>query len=74
MPLGNRPAYPGKRPPYKPNVRCIDNERPNLNGPASARTDTSVAAASLANAVRRGNDRKRPEPTSEGHTRLRGAP
>jgi phospholipid/cholesterol/gamma-HCH transport system substrate-binding protein len=74
VPLGNRPAYPGKRPPYKPDVRCIDNERPNLNGPASARSDTSVAAAGLANAVKRGNDRKRPKPTFEGFTRQRMTP
>jgi phospholipid/cholesterol/gamma-HCH transport system substrate-binding protein len=74
VPLGNRPAFPGKRPPYKPNVRCIDNQRPNLNGPASARSDTTVAAASLANAVRRGNDRKPPKPTFEGFSRQRVTP
>jgi phospholipid/cholesterol/gamma-HCH transport system substrate-binding protein len=74
VPLGNRPAYPGKRPPYKPDVRCIDNERPNLNGPASARTDPTAAPASLTSFYKRGSDRTRPKPTFEGFTRLRVTP
>jgi virulence factor Mce-like protein len=37
-PLGNRPAYPGKRPPYRPDVPCHTNKLPNLNGPAAAKT------------------------------------
>jgi phospholipid/cholesterol/gamma-HCH transport system substrate-binding protein len=38
VPLGNRPAYPGKRPPYRPDVACHTNTPPNLNGPAAAKT------------------------------------
>ena len=38
VPLGNRPFYPGKRPPYKPDVPCYTNKLPNLNGPAAAKT------------------------------------
>ena len=38
VPLGNRPFYPGKRPPYKPDVPCYKNKLPNLNGPAAAKT------------------------------------
>jgi phospholipid/cholesterol/gamma-HCH transport system substrate-binding protein len=38
VPLGNRPFYPGKRPPYRPDVPCHTNELPNLNGPAAAKT------------------------------------
>ena len=34
-PLGTRPAYPGKRPPQRTDVRCDRNRRPNLS---SART------------------------------------
>jgi phospholipid/cholesterol/gamma-HCH transport system substrate-binding protein len=34
-PLGVRPVYPGKRPPYRPDVPCHANPLPNLN---SART------------------------------------
>jgi virulence factor Mce-like protein len=37
-PLGNRPRYPGKLPPYKPNEPCYKQQRPNLNGPAAAKT------------------------------------
>jgi phospholipid/cholesterol/gamma-HCH transport system substrate-binding protein len=38
VPLGNRPAYPGKKSPYKPNAPCYKQTRPNLNGPAGAKT------------------------------------
>jgi virulence factor Mce-like protein len=38
VPLGNRPFYPGKRPPYRPDVPCHTNKLPNLNGPAAAKT------------------------------------
>ncbi|MEA2313020.1 MAG: phospholipid/cholesterol/gamma-HCH transport system substrate-binding protein [Solirubrobacteraceae bacterium] len=38
VPLGNRPAYPGKRPPYRPDVPCYTNKLPDLNGPAAAKT------------------------------------
>jgi len=34
-PIGVRPVYPGKRPPYRPDVACHTNEIPDLN---SART------------------------------------
>jgi len=44
-PVGNRPRYPGKLPPYRPDVACHRNERPDLNGPAGARgnPDRTVA-------------------------------
>ena len=49
VPLGNRPAWPGKRPPYKPNAPCYKQTRPNLNGPAAAKTlPTGTAAAAAA--------------------------
>ena len=38
VPLGNRPFYPGRRPPYKPDVKCHTQRRPNLNGPAAAKS------------------------------------
>jgi phospholipid/cholesterol/gamma-HCH transport system substrate-binding protein len=38
VPLGNRPFYPGKRPPYRPDVPCHTNKLPNLNGPAAAKS------------------------------------
>jgi phospholipid/cholesterol/gamma-HCH transport system substrate-binding protein len=37
-PLGNRPFYPGKRPPYRPDVTCHTNPLPDVNGPAAAKT------------------------------------
>jgi ABC-type transporter Mla subunit MlaD len=75
VPLGNRPAYPGRRPAYKPNVRCIDNERPNLNGPASARSDPTPPPPGLA-AVRapRSTERRPAEPVAEGYARQRLMP
>jgi phospholipid/cholesterol/gamma-HCH transport system substrate-binding protein len=52
VPLGNRPAYPGKLPPYKPDVPCYTNTLPDLNGPASAKSDVSgnATSASVTNA------------------------
>jgi hypothetical protein len=38
VPLGNRPFYPGKRPPYRPDVPCYTQKLPNVNGPAAAKT------------------------------------
>jgi virulence factor Mce-like protein len=37
-PLGNRPRYPGKLPPYKPDEPCYRQQLPDLNGPAAAKT------------------------------------
>jgi ABC-type transporter Mla subunit MlaD len=37
-PLGNRPAYPGKRPPYRPGQPCHRQRLPDLNGPAAAKS------------------------------------
>jgi phospholipid/cholesterol/gamma-HCH transport system substrate-binding protein len=49
VPLGNRPFYPGKRSPYKPNATCYKQRLPNLNGPASAKSaPTGAGAATLA--------------------------
>jgi virulence factor Mce-like protein len=48
VPLGNRPADPGTRPPYKPDVPCYKNQLPNLNGPAAAKSDPTGATATTA--------------------------
>ncbi len=45
MPLGNRPFYPGKRPPYRPTATCYKQTPPNLNGPAAAKTPPRAGAA-----------------------------
>jgi phospholipid/cholesterol/gamma-HCH transport system substrate-binding protein len=39
-PLGTRPAWPGKKPPYRPDVDCYKNDLPDLN---SARVGGSGA-------------------------------
>jgi ABC-type transporter Mla subunit MlaD len=48
VPLGNRPAYPGKRPPYKPDVPCYTQKIPNLNGPAAAKSAPTGGTATSA--------------------------
>jgi phospholipid/cholesterol/gamma-HCH transport system substrate-binding protein len=35
-PIGTRPAFPGRRPPYMPNEPCYKQQPPDLNGPAAA--------------------------------------
>src|SRR3954447_2435632 len=44
-PIGTRPAYPGKRPPYKPDVPCYTQQIPDLNGAATGPPDKAVGAA-----------------------------
>jgi phospholipid/cholesterol/gamma-HCH transport system substrate-binding protein len=51
VPLGNRPAYPGRRPPYKPDVPCHTQKVPNLNGPAAAKSAPTGAPAGSAKAA-----------------------
>jgi phospholipid/cholesterol/gamma-HCH transport system substrate-binding protein len=48
VPLGNRPADPGRRPPYKPDFPCYKNELPDLNGPAAAKSSPTGAPATAA--------------------------
>jgi phospholipid/cholesterol/gamma-HCH transport system substrate-binding protein len=36
VPIGTRPFFPGKRPPYEPTKTCYKQTPPNLNGPAAA--------------------------------------
>ena len=48
MPLGNRPAYPGKRPPYKPDEPCYTQKLPDVNGPAAAKSLPTAAPATTA--------------------------
>jgi ABC-type transporter Mla subunit MlaD len=40
-PLGTRPAYPGKRPPYRPDVPCYTQQLPDLNGAAVGAGESS---------------------------------
>jgi phospholipid/cholesterol/gamma-HCH transport system substrate-binding protein len=45
VPLGNRPFYPGRKPPYRPTVACHTQTRPDLNGPAAAKSPPTGQAA-----------------------------
>jgi len=45
VPLGNRPFYPGRKPPYRPNATCHKQTRPDLNGPAAAKSAPTGQAA-----------------------------
>jgi virulence factor Mce-like protein len=57
VPLGNRPFYPGKRPPYKPDVPCVNNQRPNLMGPAAAKSDPTPPPPGIASVSAAKGDR-----------------
>jgi hypothetical protein len=50
-PLGTRPAYPAKRPPYKSDVPCYTNRLPDVNGAATGPPDGSEGAAARAAGV-----------------------
>jgi phospholipid/cholesterol/gamma-HCH transport system substrate-binding protein len=43
-PSGTRPAYPGKRPPYRPDVPCYTQKIPDLNGAATGKPDASTTS------------------------------
>lgn len=45
VPLGNRPAYPGKRPPYEPTEPCHRQKIPDLMGPAAAKSAPTGSTA-----------------------------
>jgi virulence factor Mce-like protein len=47
-PLGNRPFYPGKLPPYRPDKPCFKQKPPDLNGPAAAKAPPSNPGATTA--------------------------
>jgi virulence factor Mce-like protein len=52
VPLGNRPFYPGSKPPYRPKATCYKQTRPDLNGPAGAKSPpTGQAALAAKNAL-----------------------
>jgi phospholipid/cholesterol/gamma-HCH transport system substrate-binding protein len=67
VPLGNRPAYPGKRSPYRPTATCYKQTPPNLNGPAAAKTlPTGGAAAAARHALPLLRKKLRPFGTKTG--------
>jgi hypothetical protein len=73
-PLGNRPVYPGKLPPYVDDKPCYRQKLPDLNGPAAARTppivytggQTSAAPAAKREQLSQLRSRIRPFGTREG--------
>jgi phospholipid/cholesterol/gamma-HCH transport system substrate-binding protein len=60
VPLGNRPAYPGKRPPYKPDEPCYRQKIADVNGPAAAKSEPTGSPAMSAQ-VKSERDRLRRE-------------
>ena len=70
-PIGTRPKYPGRRPPYRPDVVCAGQPIPDLNGPAAEvgpapstqSRSTSRTAAPAAVARAQGAQAKREEPS-----------
>jgi hypothetical protein len=45
-PIGTRPAYPGKRPPYKPDVPCYTQKIPDLDAAKTGPPDASTPSSS----------------------------
>jgi virulence factor Mce-like protein len=45
-PLGTRPAYPGKRPPYRPDAVCHEQPLPDLDGRAARKGNSDRVIAS----------------------------
>jgi virulence factor Mce-like protein len=67
LPLGNRPFYPGKRPPYRPTVPCHTQTRPDVNGPAAAKSlPTGQAALAAKKALPELRAKLRPFGTKDG--------
>ena len=66
-PLGNRPFYPGKKPPYRSTAECYRQTRPNLNGPAAAKSPpTGQAALAARNALPQLREKLRPFGSKDG--------
>jgi hypothetical protein len=54
VPLGNRPAYTGKKTPYRPDAPCYKQPLPDVNGPAAAKSlPTGTASAARVSTTRR---------------------
>jgi ABC-type transporter Mla subunit MlaD len=51
-PIGTRPRFPGRRPPYRPDVECATQTIPNLNGAATGGVEQPVRTQALAVAPR----------------------
>ncbi|WP_372789277.1 MlaD family protein [Paraconexibacter sp.] len=52
-PLGTRPAFPGKRPPYNSDAPCFQQKIPDLNGAAVGKPDGGGSAAAARTAIAR---------------------
>jgi ABC-type transporter Mla subunit MlaD len=57
-PLGTRPAFPGKRPAYRPDQECSKQQLPDLNGAKTGPADgTPTGLGATASAAKAGGDR-----------------
>ena len=60
-PLGNRPAQPSRKPPYKPDVPCYTQKLPDVNGPWAAKSAPGGGAATASAAKVSGRDKLKRE-------------
>ncbi len=60
-PLGTRPAFPGKRPPYNSDAPCFQQKLPDLNGAAVGKPDGGGSAAAARTAIARQSTRSAQE-------------
>ena len=51
-PIGTRPAFPGRRPPYRPDVKCHTQQIPNLNGAATGGVEQTMRTQPRATGLR----------------------
>jgi phospholipid/cholesterol/gamma-HCH transport system substrate-binding protein len=50
-PFGTRPAFPGRRPPYRPDVECATQPLPDLNAAATGGVEQPVRSQAAPSAV-----------------------
>ena len=50
-PIGTRPKFPGRRPPYNSTFPCYKNKLPDLNGAATGPADGSAAATAAQRSI-----------------------
>ncbi|PTL56569.1 MlaD family protein [Paraconexibacter algicola] len=69
-PLGTRPAFPGKRPPYNSTAPCFEQKIPDLNGAKVGGAEGGVSAGAARSAIgeqlRAAQSRKRDAAPSTG--------
>jgi len=65
-PLGTRPAFPGKRPPYRSDQPCFEQKLPDVNGAAVGKPDGGGSATAARSAIARQSARDSARKSSSG--------